>query len=192
MKRLIASVLLILGLAACGGTTTIIKEVPVTPKPAHSVQPKPVTTPSPTPTQQPARQGTASPLSPSAGQAQVAAPPIAQAAPGNPYTDQGFNDLYALQQSVANEQATELNAAPSSDFYYPGAGTDTVYATCNYLRMDTYSCTATDSVGDIGSADYVTPSSDGSSWSDTGMTWTGPDVTSGSYTVSPENGWTSS
>jgi hypothetical protein len=44
------------------------------------------------------------------------------------------------------------------------------------LGDNSYSATATDSDGDTGSGDIVTVSPDGSSWSDTGMNWSGPDV----------------
>lgn len=119
-------------------------------------------------------------------------PPAAvQPAPGNPYSDQGFNDLAALETSVANEQTAALGAAPSSSFYYPGAGNATVTVSCTYLRMNAYRCTAADSAGDVGSEDTVVPANDGSSWTDQGMTWTGPNVTSGSYTVPSVSGWTS-
>jgi S1-C subfamily serine protease len=114
---------------------------------------------------------------------QSGAPPAAQPQPGNPYSDQGFNDLGRLQQSLTNEQQSELSssAAPPS---YQGV---TVTIQCTYLRMNTYSCTGSDSSGDVGAADPVTPSNDGSSWSDAGMAWSGPD---GSYTTPAASSWT--
>jgi len=112
--------------------------------------------------------------------------PSTQPAPGNPYTDTGYNDLASLQDSMASEQTAGQSAAPGTSF--SGSNSNTVTVSCTYLRMNTYACTAYDSDGDTGGTDYVTPSQpDGSTWSDSGMTWTGPDVTdpSGSYTIGP-------
>jgi hypothetical protein len=125
-------------------------------------------------------QGQGQPVNPNSGT------PNAQPAPGNPYTDTGYNDLTRLEASVAAEQTAGQSAAPGTSF--SGSNNNTVTVSCAYLRMNTYSCTATDSDGDTGGIDYVTPSQpSGSTWSDTGMTWIGPNVTdsSGSYTVGP-------
>jgi hypothetical protein len=130
--------------------------------------------------QQGQAQGQGQPANPNSG------PSPAQPAPGNPYTDTGYNDLATLEASVAAEQTAGQSAAPPTSF--SGSNNNTVTVSCTYLRMNTYTCTGTDSDGDTGGTDYVTPSQPGgSTWSDTGMTWTGPDVTasSGSYTVGP-------
>ena len=49
---------------------------------------------------------------------------------------------------------------------------------------NTYSATATDADGDTGSGDTITVSPDGNPWSDTGMSWSGPDV-SADYWATP-------
>jgi hypothetical protein len=92
----------------------------------------------------------------------------------------------ALAQSVANEQTNELAGALSSAYHSPDSATVTV--TCQSMGNEQFSCTATDLDGDTGAADIVTVAADGSSWSDSGMTWTGPDVT-GSYTTPAVSGY---
>ena len=92
----------------------------------------------------------------------------------------------ALAQSVATEQTRELADAPSSAYHAPDSATVTV--TCQSMGNDRFSCIATDSDGDTGAADIVTVAADGASWSDSGMTWTGPDVT-GSYTTPAVSGY---
>jgi hypothetical protein len=82
-----------------------------------------------------------------------------------------------LSQSVADEQQAALEAAPSYD--YDTTDNASVNVALTPLGDNTYSATATDSDGDTGSGDTITVSPDGSSWSDTGMTWTGPDVSGG-------------
>jgi hypothetical protein len=79
-----------------------------------------------------------------------------------------------LSQSVANEQQAALDAAPSYD--YNTTDNAAVNVALTPLGDNTYSATATDSDGDTGSGDTITVSADGSSWSDTGMNWSGPDV----------------
>jgi len=90
--------------------------------------------------------------------------------------------------SIAQTQA--LAAASSSDFNYTGTGSVTVQVTCTQEGagpdVHTYSCWATDGAGDKGESDTVTVTGD--SWTDTGMTWTGPNVPSGSYTTPAETG----
>ena len=63
--------------------------------------------------------------------------------------------------------------------------------TCQAMGNSQFSCTATDSDGDTGAADIVTVAANGSSWSDSGMIWTGPDVT-GAYTTPAVSAYTGS
>jgi hypothetical protein len=92
----------------------------------------------------------------------------------------GFLVPATLAQSVANEQKNALAAAPASNYNSPDNATVTV--NCTLQGNGTFSCTGSDSDGDTGAADIVTVAANGSSWSDSGMTWTGPDV-NGSYTT---------
>jgi hypothetical protein len=91
-----------------------------------------------------------------------------------------FNDpctqcaVSTLSQSIANEQRAELEAAPTYDYDSPDNASVNVALTP--LGGNTYSASATDSDGDTGSGDTITVSSDGNSWSDTGMNWSGPDI----------------
>ena len=85
-----------------------------------------------------------------------------------------FDDLSTLSQSVAGEQQAALAAAPADD--YDSTDNAPVSVSLTPLGGNAYSATATDSDGDSGSGDTVTVSADGSSWSDTGMNWSGPDV----------------
>jgi hypothetical protein len=85
-----------------------------------------------------------------------------------------FDDLGTLSQSVADQQQAALEAAPSYD--YDSADDAPVNVSLTPLGDNTYSATATDSDGDTGSGDTITVSPDGSSWSDTGMEWSGPDI----------------
>jgi hypothetical protein len=87
-----------------------------------------------------------------------------------------------LSESVANEQVAALEAAPGDDYY--SADTISVNVTLTPLGDNTYSATATDADGDTGSGDTITVSPDGNSWSDTGMSWSGPDV-SADYWATP-------
>ena len=86
-----------------------------------------------------------------------------------------------LSESVANEQAAALEAAPAGDYYSPDIS---VNVSLTPLGDNTYSATATDADGDTGSGDTITVSPDGNSWSDTGMSWSGPDV-SADYWATP-------
>lgn len=109
----------------------------------------------------------------------------------DPYQSNGFFNRATLEQSVGNEQLRALAAAPASQYFHPGRGYATVTVTCNYLRMDTFTCSATDSDGDVGTGDEVQVAQNGNSWSDTGMHWTGPDVPAGTITtVDPVSHWT--
>jgi hypothetical protein len=90
-----------------------------------------------------------------------------------------FVNVNTLTDSVANEQQAALAAAPSSD--YDSSDNATVAVTLTSLGDNTYSATATDSDGDIGGGDTITVSPDGTSWSDNGMGWTGPDIGSGDW-----------
>ena len=98
-----------------------------------------------------------------AAPASAAAPPSGQ-----------FDDLSTLSQSVTDEQQAALAAAPADD--YDSTDNAPVSVSLTPLGGNTYSATATDSDGDTGSGDTITVSADGSSWSDTGMNWSGPDV----------------
>jgi hypothetical protein len=114
------------------------------------------------------------------------APPANPAAPNSG----GFLVPSALEQSVASEQAQALSAAPASD--YDSTDSAPVSVSCQSTGTDTFTCTGSDTDGDTGSADNVTVAPDGSSWSDSGMTWSGPDVgPAGGYTVDSVTGWTS-
>lgn len=85
----------------------------------------------------------------------------------------GFLAPSVLAQSVANQQQAALAAAPAYD--YTSADDAAVTVSCQSLGSDTFSCSGADSDGDSGN-DTVTVSSDGSSWSDSGMKWSGPDI----------------
>jgi hypothetical protein len=85
-----------------------------------------------------------------------------------------FDDTGALTASLTSEQQAALAAAPADD--YDSADNAPVSVVLTSLGDNSYSATATDSDGDTGSGDIVTVSPDGSSWSDTGMNWSGPDV----------------
>jgi len=93
-----------------------------------------------------------------------------------------FADVNTLTNSVANEQQAALAAAPSSD--YDSSDNATVTVTLTSLGDNTYSAAATDGDGDVGGGDTITVSPDGSSWSDNGMGWSGPD-TGGGYWITP-------
>ena len=115
--------------------------------------------------------------------------PSAPASPAPPAST-GFLNPSTLEQSVATEQAQALAAAPAAD--YDSTDSAPVSVTCHSTGTDTFTCTGSDTDGDVGSADNVTVAADGSSWSDSGMTWTGPDVgATGGYTVDAVTGWTS-
>jgi hypothetical protein len=105
----------------------------------------------------------------------------------------GFLVPSALEQSIANEQYQFLSAAPASN--YDSTDNASITISCQSTGTDTFTCTGSDSDGDVGSSDNVTVAADGSSWSDSGMTWSGPDVTpsgGGGYTVAPVSNWTGS
>jgi hypothetical protein len=108
----------------------------------------------------------------------TAAPAPASGQFGNPCTQCAVS---TLSESVANEQQAALDAAPSYD--YNSTDNASVNVALTPLGDNTYSASATDSDGDTGSGDTITVSPDGSSWSDTGMNWSGPDIyTSGGAT----------
>jgi hypothetical protein len=114
----------------------------------------------------------------------------ASANPAAPGTT-GFLAPSTLEQSVADEQSQFLSAAPASD--YNSTDSAPISVSCQNTGTDTFTCTGSDTDGDVGSADNVTVAANGSSWSDSGMTWTGPDVSApAGFTVSPVTGWTSS
>jgi hypothetical protein len=93
-----------------------------------------------------------------------------------------FVNVNTLTNSVADEQQAALAAAPSSDYDSPDNATVTVALTS--LGDSTYSAIATDSDGDVGGGDTITVSPDGTSWSDNGMGWDGPDI-GGGYWITP-------
>lgn len=112
-------------------------------------------------------------------------------APANPAPPSaaGFLVPSALEQSIADEQSQFLSAAPASD--YDSTDNAPISVSCQSTGTDTFTCTGSDTDGDVGSADNVTVAANGSSWSDSGMTWSGPDVAAtGGYTVSPVSDWT--
>jgi hypothetical protein len=88
----------------------------------------------------------------------------------------------ALEQAVAAEQEQALAAAPSSSFDYTGPGSVAVTVSCTEspTSATTYDCAAQDGEGDSGT-DVITVNADGTEWSDTGMTWRGPYVTSTTF-----------
>ncbi len=92
---------------------------------------------------------------------------------------------------MSDEQSAALNAAPASG--YDSTDSASIEINCQPTGADSFTCTGSDTDGDTGSPDNVTVAADGSSWSDSGMTWTGPDVSVPSgYTVAPVTGWTGS
>jgi hypothetical protein len=123
-----------------------------------------------------------------------ASPSTAPANPAPPATGPataGFLVPSTLAQSIASEQSQYLAAAPASDYDSPDSAA--VSVSCQSTGTDTFTCTGTDADGDAGSPDNVTVAADGSSWSDSGMTWSGPDVSAaGGFTVAPVTGWSSS
>jgi hypothetical protein len=126
---------------------------------------------------------------------QANAPAPAPAAPAAPAATSGpfSTDVTALASSVADEQANQLSNAPSDAYGYDVPGSDiTVSCTPNGDTAYQYSCTGADTDGDTGNGDIVTVSPDGSSWSDTGMTWSGPDVSVGYWTTGTVSGYTGS
>jgi hypothetical protein len=110
--------------------------------------------------------------------------PVSGAAPSSGQFDDPCTQCAdsTLSASVANEQVAALEAAPADDYY--SAGTISVNVTLTPLGDNTYSAIATDADGDTGSGDTITVSPDGNSWSDTGMGWSGPDV-SADYWATP-------
>jgi hypothetical protein len=85
-----------------------------------------------------------------------------------------FSEVSTLSQSVTDEQQAALAAAPADD--YDSADNAPASVELTPLGGNTYSATAADSDGDTGSGDTITVSPDGTSWSDTGMNWSGPDI----------------
>jgi hypothetical protein len=110
--------------------------------------------------------------------------PVSGAAPSSGQFDDPCTQCAdrTLSESVANEQVAALEAAPADDYY--SAGAISVNVSLTPLGDNTYAATATDADGDTGSGDTITVSPDGSSWSDTGMSWSGPDV-SADYWATP-------
>ena len=85
-----------------------------------------------------------------------------------------FLDTQTLVDSLADEQADELNAAPSYD--YDSAENAAISVNCDPDGYLTYACTGSDTDGDSGYGDIVTVLDNGNAWADTGMNWEGPDV----------------
>ncbi len=111
------------------------------------------------------------------------------AAPANPAMPAaGYLVPSALEGSIASEQSQFLAAAPASD--YDSSDDAPISISCQSTGTDTFTCTGSDSDGDVGSPDNVTVATDGSSWSDSGMTWSGPDVSvPGGFTIAPVSAW---
>ena len=118
----------------------------------------------------------------SADLTQVAGGPVAAPAQGP------FFNMTTLAQSVADEQAQQLSAAPAADYNSPDNAT--VSVTCTAAAGNTVTCSATDSDGDVGRGEIVTIGADGSYWDDTGFNWTGPDVSVGTWATPDVVGWT--
>jgi hypothetical protein len=85
-----------------------------------------------------------------------------------------YSNSQTLDTALANEQQSELTAAPSYDYYSPGNISVNIY--CAPAGSGVYNCTGGDTDGDTGYGDVVTVSDNGNAWSDTGMNWTGPDI----------------
>ena len=103
----------------------------------------------------------------------------APAAPGPAYRNYpagAFTDSQSLYDSLANEQQTELQAAPAYDYYSPGNITVHVYCTPNLGLFTRLYLHRQRPDGDTGYGDSVTVIDNGNAWSDTGMNWTGPDI----------------
>jgi hypothetical protein len=106
-----------------------------------------------------------------------------------PPSGSGFLVPATLEASVAGEQSQFLAAAPAAD--YDSTDDAAISVSCQSTGTDTFACTGSDTDGDVGSTDDVTVAASGSSWSDSGMTWSGPDVSPpGGFTVAPVSGWT--
>jgi len=123
-----------------------------------------------------------------------ATPAPAAPAPAAP-SDPGFLNPSTLATSMANENANVLDNAPSYDY----SGSDAqVNVECTPSGGDTFSCSATDGDGDYSAwNDTVTVAPDGSSWSDQGMNWSGPDIyvdggVTNYWTVPAVTDWTAS
>jgi hypothetical protein len=119
----------------------------------------------------------------------------APSSPGSPASPAatGFLVPSALESSIAHEQYQFLSAAPASD--YDSTDNAAITISCQSTGTDTFTCTGSDSDGDVGSSDNVTVAANGSSWSDSGMNWSGPDVSpsgGGGFTVAPVSNWTGS
>jgi len=101
--------------------------------------------------------------------------PAAPAAAPAPAAASGqFGSVSVLSASVTSQQQAALAAAPADD--YDSTDNAPVSVSLTPTGDNTYSATATDSDGDTGYGDTITVSPDGSTWSDTGMNWSGPDV----------------
>lgn len=126
---------------------------------------------------------TNSPSAPMPSQQPPSSPPSATPSPQSSAQSSAPSfSTSALEQAVAAEQEQALAAAPSSSFDYTGPGSVAVTVSCtgSPTSSTTYDCTAQDGEGDSGT-DVITVNADGTEWSDTGMTWTGPYVTSTTF-----------
>jgi hypothetical protein len=167
----IGTLALIGGLAACGTASAPA----AAPRPAVTVTApaRAPATPMPTVTK------TVAPAASPSGQTIIInnnpAPVSVNDPPAPVYYPSGaFLDTQTLVDSLADEQADELNAAPSYD--YDSADNATISLNCDPDGYLTYACTGSDTDGDSGYGDIVTVLDNGNAWADTGMNWEGPDV----------------
>lgn len=100
-------------------------------------------------------------------------------APLQPAPQGLYADIPTLSLSIETEIANQEVAVPASVFI--SSNHNTVYVTLTSNGTDDngdqlYTATGYDTDGDTGYGDNITVAPDSSSWSDTGMTWTGPDI----------------
>jgi hypothetical protein len=94
-----------------------------------------------------------------------------------------FDNVSAITESVTAEQQAALAAAPASD--YDSSDDAPVTITITSDGGNNYTASASDSDGDVGGGDQITVSPDGSSWSDNGMGWSGPDIGGSGFWITP-------
>jgi hypothetical protein len=180
--------------AACSGNGT---------KPAASKtyiiaptsSPSPSPSPSPVPAQTPPPSGSGNAAPPAGNACNGPNPPQECFLGGGTNGALSFANASVLAQSVAHEQSNALAAMPASE--YDSTDDAPVSVSCTQTSTtetsDSFTCTGSDSDGDVGSTDDVTVTAGsyyGTQWSDTGMSWTGPDVSNGPAFVAAVSGWT--
>ena len=168
--------------AGSGGTTA----PPTTPTPKMCAgrlccATSPAGCPTPPPTNAPTTPSPAPPTTPSP------TPPTTSKNCGLPIPN-GYLTLSELEASMTCAQTSDISNSGAFDYGNPATGqtvAPTTKVTCVQEgagpAVHAYSCSATDSVGDIGEQDTVTTYPNGT-WAETnGMVWTGPHVTAGTY-----------